>query len=71
MIPGYATVLAASVNDRRDLFVEQATGSARSSKTSKRIFGFAGRWMLYSMGCKPEARGCCSKGELRFPRLTD
>jgi WD40 repeat protein len=29
---------------------EPATGSARCSKTSKRIFGFAGRWTLYSTG---------------------
>jgi hypothetical protein len=45
-----------------------ATGSERSSRISKRIFGFVGRWMLFLTGCKLATQGCYSKAEPRSPR---
>jgi hypothetical protein len=71
MIPGYATVLAASVNDRRDLFVAAGNRPGTVQQNIEKDFWVAGRWMLYSTGCKPEAQGCYSKEELLFPRHTD
>jgi hypothetical protein len=71
MIPGYATVLAASADDRRDLFVGAGNRLGTVQQNTERISGFVGRWTLFSPACKPKARGCCSKEELRCPRRTD
>jgi hypothetical protein len=57
MIPGFATVLAASRMIAAIYSSVPATGLARSSRTSKRTFGFAGRLMLFSTASQPGGRG--------------
>ena len=71
MIPGFATVLGASANDRRDLFIGAGNRLGTVQQNIERTFGFVGRWMLFSMASQPGGRGFSLKAEHRFPRGTD
>jgi hypothetical protein len=70
MTKGFQTVLAASDEERRDLFVGAPIDSAPMSRISRKAFGFAGRSMRSSMNWRPVARACSSKAEPRSPKAT-
>jgi hypothetical protein len=71
MIPGFATVLEASANDRRDLFVGAGNRHGTVQQNIEKDFWVC--WALDALfnGLQPAARGCYSRAARRFPRLTD
>jgi predicted nucleotidyltransferase component of viral defense system len=60
MIPGFATVLAASANDRRDLFIGAGNRLGTVQQNIEKVFWVC--WTLYSTVCKQAAQDCYFMG---------
>jgi hypothetical protein len=72
MIPGFATVLAASANDRRDLFIGAGNRLGTVQQNIEKYF-----WVCWTLDAlfnglaAGGGRGFSLKAEHRFPRVTD
>jgi hypothetical protein len=70
MTKGFQPVLAASDEERRDLFVGAADRLRTNEQNIEKDFWVVGRSTRSSTNWRPVARACSSKAEPRSPKVT-